>query len=178
MIYLRSLLRLFWPKKLIIFLPGGAVTCDLPDTVLSQPVNPQVCDTTMQVGWVSVRWNILYTDRDRTHLQFTTREPHVTFYHSVAGTMQKQKNWLKKQQQTEAQNKWNVKNKKNSKKSPSETDGRLFPLFKRWLKTGMFSGYDSSVAGFSIPVHLHVQQIYSYFGFSAAPTRTLCWQQW
>lgn len=39
----------------------------------------QVCETTMHVRWVNVRSNILYTDRDSIHLQFTTYEPQVNF---------------------------------------------------------------------------------------------------
>ncbi|KAG7224852.1 hypothetical protein INR49_028218 [Caranx melampygus] len=38
-------------SKFQVKISGGAVTRDLSDTVFSRPVNPQVCDTTMQVGW-------------------------------------------------------------------------------------------------------------------------------
>lgn len=40
----------------------------------------QVCESTMHVGWVSVRWNILYTDRETEYIySLTTYEPHVKF---------------------------------------------------------------------------------------------------
>lgn len=49
-----------------------------------------MCETTMHVGWVSVRWNILYTDRDRIRLQFTMWILPLCCRHNV------KQSWLKK----------------------------------------------------------------------------------
>lgn len=57
-------------------------------------------------------------------------------------------------------------------------DEGLFPLFKMVIKTGMVLRYYTSVIGISIPVHLLNIFYYSYFGFSAVQSWTLCWQRW
>lgn len=120
-----------------------------------------MCETTMHVGGVRVRWNILYTDRDRIHLQFTMWILPLCCRHNV------KQSWLKKN--WGAKTNHLVRLKKNPVKAKIKALQRLTMDCFHFLnddKNWNVFRYDTSVIGFSIPVHL--QNLFSFWFFSSA----------